>query len=215
MLLTQEYKGQPVAGLPLLLTCLVAAAITWFFLFAVPGTPFWIVIACATFTLGSIAVLVYRDTFSADRKSWYRYILIGIATAVILYGIFFVGNIVVRLLPFGTDQVEAVYGTRSQASKWTIFTLLLFPIGPGEELFWRGFVQRTLSVKLGSWKGFLVATFLYIIIHVPSLNITLIGAAAIAGIVWGLLYKKVGHIGPGIISHAIWDAVIFVLLPLN
>ncbi|MDP8207967.1 MAG: type II CAAX endopeptidase family protein [Candidatus Electryonea clarkiae] len=208
-------EGQPRGGLPLIVSVLSVAAIVWFFLFAVKGTPFWTVIAIATFVLGSISIIVYPDTLRASLKTWLMHIALGLLVAGILYFIFYVGNIIVRLLPFGSSGVEAVYGTKSQASDRTILMLLLFPVGPGEELFWRGLVQRALSARLGPLKGFIIATLLYTAVHLPSMNITLIGAAAVGGIVWGLLYRKVKHIGPGIVSHAIWDAAVFVLFPFT
>ncbi len=211
---TYDSSRQPHGGLPLLIITLLIAAVVWFFLFAVPGTPFWVVISAATFTLGATAVVAYPDTFSGDAKSWLMFTVYGIISAAVLYLIFYVGNIIVSYLPFGPDQVEAVYGTKSQAEGKTILGLLLFPVGPGEELFWRSLVQRHLMQKLGTWKGFGLSLLLYAGVHIPSMNLTLLAAATIAGAVWGLMYIYFKHVGPGIISHAAWDAAIFILFPL-
>jgi len=196
-----------------LIAAMVVAFIAWFFLFAVPGTPFWIVISIATFVLGGYCLIVFPDTLKSDSKSWIRFILMGLAAAFALYLVFALGNIIVRFLSFGETQIESVYSTRQQASKPLITMLLLFPIGPGEELFWRGFVQRILMKKYGPFKGFIFATLLYTLVHLPSLNLTLLAAAFVAGAFWGLLYWKVGHIGPGLISHALWDVAAFTILP--
>ncbi|MBZ0264856.1 CPBP family intramembrane metalloprotease [bacterium] len=211
----QPNSRQPRGGLPLLYTAIGIAFIIWYFLFAVDGTPFWIVIAAATFTLGGCGLFVFPDTLKANGKQWLKFIGLGVAFAVVLYFIFAVGYQIAKLLPFGPDQVEGVYSTREQASPSTIAALLLFPIGPGEELFWRAWVQRAFSMKYGPWKGFLLSLFFYTVVHLSSLNLTLIAAATVAGAVWGLLYMKVGHIGPGVISHALWDATVFVWLPFT
>lgn len=205
----------PRGGWPLVMAAVAAAFVIWFFLFAVPGTPFWAVIAPATFVLGGSAVLVYPDTFRASGKEWMKYILIGIAGAVVLYFIFAVGNQVVRMIPFlnGGKEVANVYATKAQAAPGLIGSLLLFPIGPGEELFWRAWVQRLMMKKFGAWKGFAFTTILYAAVHFASLNFTLIGAATIAGIFWGIMYIKVGHVGPGVVSHALWDAAVFIWFP--
>lgn len=209
--------GQSIAprgGMTALTGAVVLAAIIWFFLFAVPGTPFWVVIAAATFVLGGSTLYVYPDTLRDSGRRWLLHLLRGIAAAAILYVVFYVGNEFVRvLLPTGGEQVANVYATKAQASPRTIGLLLLLIIGPGEELFWRGWVQRGLMRRLGRGRGFVVATLLYIVIHVPSLNLTLVGAAAVAGIFWGLMYLKYDHIGPGLISHALWDVAVFVLFP--
>lgn len=190
-----------------------AAAVVWFFLFAVPGVNFWAVIAPATFVLGGAALLVYPDTLRAPASRWLVYLAMGTVAAAILYGVFFLGNELAGALPFFGGQVEHVYATKAQAHPNLIGALLLFPIGPGEELFWRAWVQRALMAKYGRWRGFAITTALYTAIHLPSLNPTLLAAAAAAGIFWGLLYMQVRHIGPGIVSHALWDAAVFVWIP--
>ncbi|MBU2468200.1 MAG: CPBP family intramembrane metalloprotease, partial [Proteobacteria bacterium] len=63
-------------------------------------------------------------------------------------------------------------------------------------------------------KGWLAATGIYTLVHLPSLNFMLMGAAAVAGAFWGLLYWRMGRIPPVIISHALWTTAAFVLLPI-
>ena len=88
-------------------------------------------------------------------------------------------------------------------------------IGPAEEIFWRGYVQRTLSQKLGANKGFIVATAIYTLVHIGSLNFMLIMAAMVCGIAWGLLYRLMPERFTAItLSHALWDAAVFVIFPI-
>jgi len=42
----------------------------------------------------------------------------------------------------------------------------------------------------------------------------LIGAAAVAGAFWGAMYWRFKNLAMVIISHSIWSAVIFAVLPL-
>lgn len=129
--------------------------------------------------------------------------------------IFWVGDLLTSWLKFQNREVTSIYGTKSQASTWIIGTLLLFVIGPGEEVFWRGFVQNRMSAQWGSSKGYLFASVLYGAVHIPSMNLMLISAAVVCGCYWGILYKVTGSVIPGIISHAVWDLSIFVLFPLR
>ena len=92
--------------------------------------------------------------------------------------------------------------------------LLLFIIGPGEEIYWRGFIQNTLSKKMGETKGYIISVLLYAGVHIITGNIMLVIAALVCGIYWGWLYKKEKSLLPVIISHAIWDLTIFVIFPL-
>jgi len=197
----------------LLPIAITIAFVVWYFLFAVPGTPFWVVMSFATFILGGVSLVVYSDTLQGSIRDWGKYILIGLIASLVLYLIFAAGNYVIRYLPLGEHQIESVYSTRSQASRTVISLLLLFPIGPGEELFWRGWIQRSLMHKYGSLNGFLYTTLLYTLVHLPSFNLVLITAALFAGAFWGILYWRVGHIGPGIISHAFWDVAVFTVIP--
>jgi membrane protease YdiL (CAAX protease family) len=43
----------------------------------------------------------------------------------------------------------------------------------------------------------------------------LIGAAAVCGLFWGLLYQWRKNIFTVIVSHAVWDVVVMVLFPIS
>jgi membrane protease YdiL (CAAX protease family) len=110
--------------------------------------------------------------------------------------------------------VELIYGIKGGTSPTVIGLLLLFIIGPGEEIFWRGYIQRRLSARFSPNTGFLLATAAYTLIHVASLNFMLIMAAMVGGIAWGGLYRLMPqHFTAIVISHALWDAAAFVWLP--
>ena len=191
----------------------------WFILFSPwtnPHINFWLIMTVSTSYLAALALTI-------DRKNLYnlysfqpKFIVIGIISAAVLYLIFFAGNFIsTKIFNFAADQIQKIYTSKAQASPLTITLLLFFIIAPAEEIFWRGFVQTKLSTRLGPIKGLLLATFIYAIVHVWSFNFMLIAAAAICGAFWGLLYYRYKSVWPGIISHAIWDVVIFVLLPIK
>ena len=48
-----------------------------------------------------------------------------------------------------------------------------------------------------------------------ALNFMLLVAAAICGLFWGLIYQRERSLVPVIISHSLWDLIIFVLYPLS
>lgn len=143
-------------------------------------------------------------------------ILLGIGIAIGLWGIFWIGDKVSGwLFDFARPQVNAIYGMKAGESPWLLSALMLFLIGPAEEIYWRGYVQQTLSQRWGSNTGFAVATILYAIVHAGSLNFMLIMAALVAGIVWGALYRFFPERFSAIIlSHALWDAAVFIWFPI-
>ena len=101
------------------------------------------------------------------------------------------------------------------SSSTLIAIALLLLIGPAEEIFWRGYVQRTLAERWGANKGFIVATAIYTLVHIGSFNFMLIMSAMVCGIAWGLLYRIMPERFTAItLSHALWDAAVFVIFPI-
>jgi hypothetical protein len=195
------------------------AAILWFLMFS-PWTKdsfnFWYTMIFAASTLTVLSLTAGKK----DLKSVYHFkvshIAIGLISAVVLYLIFFAGNFFSNLLfDFSRHQINGIYATKSQADKWFIGMALLFIIGPAEEIFWRGFAQHRMAQKFGDVKGLIITTAIYALVHIWAFNFILFMAALICGIFWGWMYYKYKSVIPGLISHAVWDAVIFVILPIS
>jgi membrane protease YdiL (CAAX protease family) len=195
------------------------AAIFWFLMFS-PWTKyilnFWHVMTVAS---GLLAVYAFLE-LGNERRGLYvfrlQWIVIGIGSAVLLYLIFFVGDKVSSLLfEFAAPQVSGIYGTKAQASSAAVGALLFFWIGPAEEVFWRGFVQHRMQTRYGLWNGYVLTAAVYAGIHIWAFNFMLLMAALICGLFWGWMFLKYKSVWPGLISHAVWDLVIFVLLPIR
>ena len=195
------------------------ATLFWFFIFS-PWTKlyinFWAGIAVAAGILSALALWTDKKYLKEIYIFKSKYIFIGIISAIILYVIFYLGNYFSQLLfSFAGSQIESVYSNKVQANYIVISLLLLFWLGPAEEIFWRGFVQFNLNKKYGQWKGLIFASLIYALVHIWSFNFMLIMAALVCGLFWGLLFNKYKSVVPGIISHAIWDVVIFILIPIT
>ena len=227
--------SHPIARL---LTPIVVAAGLWFYLFS-PWTAgltnFWYTMTA------SALILIDMACWMGERKGLHggkplreglhggkplreglhggkplRFLLLGIALAAALWGVFWVGDKLSSLMfGFARGQVDSIYGMTTGIQPWIIALLLLFIIGPAEELFWRGFVQQQLSLHWGENWGFVVATAIYTLIHLWSFNFMLIMAAMVCGIVWGGLYRLQPKWLPAlVVSHAVWDACVFVVFPI-
>jgi len=92
---------------------------------------------------------------------------------------------------------------------------MLLIIGPGEELFWRGYLQRRFGTKFGKMAGFILATTLYTAVHIATGNFVLVLAALICGLFWGWLYMRFNSMIINVISHTVWDIGVFLLLPFT
>jgi membrane protease YdiL (CAAX protease family) len=145
-----------------------------------------------------------------------RKIIWGILSAAVLYAVFFVGNRLSRaILPFAGSGISGVYGFKAAASTFRIACLIALFIGPGEELFWRGFLQRRWQNRFGRLPGFLMSAALYTLVHAGSGNPILILSAAVCGIFWGALYLRTGSVLLVAVSHTIWDLAVFLILPFH
>ena len=191
------------------------AAILWFLTFIVKPMNFWLEMSISILILIFLAYFNKRDLFSLG-KIKLRHIIIGIASAAVLYLVFYIGNIISGyLFSFKDMQISMIYGNKAQGSLALISALLLFIIGPGEVLYWQGYIQTTLSGKLGENLGYILSVLLYAAVHVATGNFMVILAALVCGLFWGWIYKKEKSLIPIIISHALWDVTIFVLLPMK
>jgi membrane protease YdiL (CAAX protease family) len=167
--------------------------------------------------LGALLDRDYLSLLSADLRSRPgRKLLLGLLAAAVLYGVFFAGNFFSRLLlPFAGSGIGAVYAFKSGASLPRIVLLTALLIGPGEEVFWRGFLQRRWQARFGRDRGFLLATALYAAVHAGSGNPMLVLAAAVCGLFWGFIYRKTGSVLLAAASHAVWDLAVFVVFPFG
>jgi hypothetical protein len=81
-------------------------------------------------------------------------------------------------------------------------------------LFWRRLLQRRLEDLWGGWKGCLAAAALYTAVHAGSGNPLLVLAAGVCGLFWGYLYLRFRSVVLNAVSHALWDAAVFILWPV-
>src|SRR5690606_12774994 len=100
---------------------------------------------------------------------------------------------------------------RRQAPRGLIALLLGAIIAPGEELFWRGFVQARLARRYPSWLTVGLASGLYAAIHLSARNLTLVSAAGVAGLFWSVQFALQRRLAPVIVSHILWDIWIFLI----
>lgn len=195
------------------------AILFWFVMFS-PWTKeyfnFWYSMICATTTLITYSFIVGRKQLKEIYSFKWKWVAVGLTYATILYVVFLAGNYFSNLLfDFAGRQIENIYATKSQSGQIFIGLALLFLIGPAEEIFWRGFAQHNLQLKYGNIAGFLITTAVYAFVHIWSFNFMLIMAALICGLFWGWMYMKYKNIWPCIISHAVWDLFIFIIIPIS
>jgi len=186
----------------------------WVELFRWRLANFWVSMA-AFILLLSVYSIWRRPRLFSQKISIKKTLIIGLVSAILLYFLFWVGRYATLFLPFQAEQIHAVYQNKQEAPLGIILLLMVLFIGPGEEIFWRGFVQSELEAWTGKTNGWLLASALYAAIHILTGNLMLVGAAATAGLFWGWLYLRYRNIYANMLSHILWDVSIFLIWPIR
>jgi len=91
-----------------------------------------------------------------------------------------------------------------------VFIALL--AGVGEELVFRGIIQRLLARKYGRWAGILIASFIFSAIHLQFYGFV---PRFLLGIVLGVLFAYSGSLWVSILAHFLYDAVLITAAYFN
>ncbi|MFX3623225.1 MAG: lysostaphin resistance A-like protein [Ectobacillus sp.] len=172
---------------------------------------FWVLFSVSLFTLIGLAYI--QERIVIKRMNW-REVGCGLLSGTLLYLIFAFGKqlIVWLQLPL-LESLSQLYETVSPRVWWH-YVMLFLVIIPGEELFWRNYVQKRLTRVLPPGKGILLGTLLYAGAHIWSGSVLLVIAALVGGVFWGWLYERTGKIEVAILSHLVFDVWLLILLPL-
>lgn len=194
------------------------AAVLWTVMFSpwtAPYVNFWIMMTCSGLILTAYSTWASPGWWKNVRLNLTN-IILGILMAAVLWGVFWLGEFFSTLLfDFARPQVDVIYGMKEGENPWVLTALMLFIIGPAEEIFWRAYLQKNLSSRWNPNIGFVVTTILYSIVHLSKFNFMLIMAAMVAGFVWGLAYRLFPEkLGAIILSHALWDCAVFIWFPI-
>lgn len=190
----------------------VVALGLWFFTFRANLLDFWVAMSTSTTVL---LLLAYFHHSGIRLGKWRKAnllfgVLSGIGLYLLLFGAFLAAS---SLFGFVVEDASSVYQLRHTLPEWLIATLLVFPISPSEEVFWRGLVQREWRKDLGGKRAWLVQAAAYSGVHVVTLNASLLLVAFLAGLLWGWTFERTGSLLPGILSHVTFNLFVFVLFP--
>lgn len=101
------------------------------------------------------------------------------------------------------------------ASHLLVVVVVVVAVPVAEELFFRGLVLRALERRAGRAVAVVVSSVAFGVAHLDGshsagVELTLFGALAAFGVLQALLAEATGRLGPGIVSHATFNA--FTLL---
>ncbi|QOR67757.1 CPBP family intramembrane metalloprotease [Cytobacillus suaedae] len=172
--------------------------------------PFWPMFTVSLFILSALSIYKKRFTYSINGAS----VGLGILSGILLYLIFAIGKQILLAIGLPVEEdLSELYAFVSPTQIWHYIVLTLIII-PGEELFWRGYMQPYFSEKSAS-RGIFFATLLYAFAHIYSGSTMLILAAIVGGLYWGIVYAWKKNIIINIISHFTFNLFLIVIWPLN
>ena len=167
-----------------------------------------------TFTLlVCLAIATLKTQFYDELPTW-QYLLHGIGYGTLLYGIIRAGHAGLKLLIPTIDQsIYSFLKIYGPTNIWH-YTILVFIIVIGEEIFWRGFVQQHFKKYVAPLQAILISSLLF------SISLLIIGfipgaiTALMAGLIFGLLYEWKRSLPLIIVAHSVFVILLFLILPL-
>ncbi len=136
------------------------------------------------------------------KDKWLKYVLVGIAIGIPI-GIveYFI------LLPapaFPTFEVK--YLLRDMVYMFVF-------VGIGEELLFRGLVQRDLMNALG-WKwGLILASLMFAVMHLTWRSMPELVLVFVAGLLLGYLYYKTKSLVAPVVMHGVGNVILVAVMP--
>lgn len=216
MIVVYEGRGIAVNKLSIdyrLISGLVIAHLLMYFTFDLKKAIFWYMLTATMLLLMSYAILHLK---TEEHSSFLMNSFYGIGSGILLFALFWLGNYLIDLTQLPVrSEISKLYRDYAPSHVWHYIVLFLFII-PGEELFWRGFIQkRLMSFKLNIKYSVIIAAVLYASVQLYSGYFIHFVAALVAGLFWGFLYAWKPNIRILIISHLVFNLFLFVLFPLR
>lgn len=137
-----------------------------------------------------------------------RPILTPIGIGAAMAGVFVVGGLLVRDIPFLGDQVKSVIEYANQGYLPILIGITLVN-GIAEELFFRGAAYASITKSPVAW-----TTLAYGVATLATGNVMLSFAAVLLGVVVGLERRASGGILGPILTHITWSLSMLLILPL-
>lgn len=207
-----------------LLAAFAGLAVVWGVAFNV-GLPFFPVIVAGGVLTGAAGLWVRRapdepdPPFTLTRRQ--TALALGVAAVHFALGhaLFRLGAL---LLPGITSSAAEVYERSGSLPVWGQLLLGAVVTASLEEVFWRGAWTPMVAARLqGLGSGWsrdarvvLASTVGYALFHVATLKLALVAAAALGGLFWGLLYVRTRSVGPPLVAHVTWTALMILFPPV-
>ena len=201
-------KRDQVAGFLIVLLTMVE-------MFTIPRAYFVLGSIVSTTSMICVASFLLERTKLLVRTNLKNLTLAAI-TAIVLYLVFFLGNSGIRAFPlFGMSPAaeQGIYGLFNNVPLPLLVIILLLD-SIGFESYFRGNLIQIFSKRLGI-VSILVSAGTDALIHLSTLNPLFPATTFVADCFWGLYYFRTKDLPSTIACHFIWDALIFIVIPIH
>lgn len=173
---------------------------------------FWYMYTFALLVLMSYALL-FTKIF--DELPTWKSLLFGLGYGTLIYGLIAGSYGALQFFPFPIeDSISNFLENFAPVSIWH-YLLLMFIIVPGEEIFWRGYVQQNLKKYMPISFAILTSSALFGLALGLGGFIPGMLAGAAAGIILGVLYEWKRSMPLLIITHLVMVVLLFLVKPLQ
>lgn len=172
---------------------------------------FWYMYTFSILVLMSIAMLYAKIL---DEMPTWKSLIYGFGFGILIYALIASGFQILQWSPLTIEKaVRSFLNTFEPASIWH-YLLLMFLIVPGEEIFWRGFVQQEMKKYFPVKWAIVVSGLLFGVAIGMSGFWPGILAGIAAGLVLGGLYEWKRSMPLLIITHLVMIVLLFLIMPL-
>lgn len=181
---------------------LLIASLPWFFLaqeFLIPAVYAAVMALCAWH--------IYRKNISLSdmglvARRLPRYLALGVLVGVPLG----VAEYFVLAPTVGSPTFQVSHLLRD-------FGFMMGFVAVGEEVLFRGLVQRDMMRLLG-WKwGLIAASLMFGVMHLTWRSVPELGFTSVAGLIFGYMYYRTGSLTAPIVAHGIGNTILVAIMP--
>lgn len=172
----------------------------------------WIALAAAI-TL-AVAALVLRARHGVELR-WGHDVWVAVPAAAVHLAVSYVAiPAATAIVPLVGEQAEAlVLDAQGGLPTAAVALIAGLAVAPLEELFWRGVVHPLVGTGRTATTTIVLTTAVFVAYHAPTLQLPLIAAAALGGLVWSWLREHTDGVAAPVIAHATWTAAMVVVPP--
>jgi membrane protease YdiL (CAAX protease family) len=180
-----------------------------------PVVGIWVGIGAAAIGLGAASLRLAPSVLLPLLRPTPRLLALGGLAAIVMvaatYGLY---PPVSRSSAALTSAVGVLYPLLTAARPAWLPRVLLPFIILAEELVWRGVVFEALGRRLPLLPTILLSSLVYAAIHLPIGSPLLLALALLCGLFWSTLRAATNSLVPSLLSHLVWDLLVFLFRPL-